>query len=1139
MGDRLLEILFSYSAQGLVLIGVSLSRPPEYQVISINNIGQQLLGSHLSVASLLQDNALVTFFDQCWQQQMPLQSCYRGLCFTLVPLREPESALGFIVAFLQHEPSHSPLAENPHRLTQLMDQLLGFIFSCESTPPWRLTYLSQGCYSVTGYTPREFYSRGDQGWNQITYPQDLPLVTETLQQAIAHASPYDIEYRILHRDGHPRWIREQGIPVLNAQGQVIAIDGVITDITAWKELHEALDQPIIRLNESLGNDFCRDLVLYLSQRLGIDYVFIGELSGRQQDWVTTLALSYRGELQPPLSYALADTPCASVLTADTCFYNHGVARLFPKDQMLRDLQIESYIGVPLRNAKGETLGIIALMHAQPLERIAAIESLLKIFAVRVTAELERIRAERAQRERQAQLDQQLRYERLISTVASEFINLPLTEIPQAIYKVLGLLAEMTKADRAYLFEPDDSEGTTFSNTYEWCLPGIEPQQENLQGVPEREFPLFFETVKTQGWVLWPAIQELPTDALDRQGLEAQKIQSLLSVALKRGSQLIGFLGLDFVRQPQPHLESFLPLLQVMGQVFTNVLERQEIERSLRLAESQYRSIFENATEGIFQSSPHGYYLKVNPALARIYGYDSPADLQAHLTNIATQLYVNPRRREEFIQAITTNGTVTDFESQVYRKDGQIIWISENARAVYDDRGRLAYFEGTVVDITDRKLSENTIHYQAFHDLLTGLPNRALFDDRLPMALAEARRQQQRVGVMFLDLDRFKIINDTLGHAVGDQLLQQVAERLVHCLRETDTVARWGGDEFTVLLPMVHHPDDLAIVAERILYALKPEFILDGHHLHITTSIGIAVYPDHGQSADVLLRNADTALYRAKETGRNTYQFYTNSLNALGPELLRLENDLHAALERGELSIYYQPQLDLTRGKIHAIEALLRWHHPRQGLLYPKHFIDIAEENGLILAIGRWVLQQACHDCQAWQQQGFAGVGVAVNLSARQFLHMNLAEEVSQCLRDAHLAPELLTLEITETTAIHHIQRTQLILKELRTLGVGITLDDFGTGYASLNYLKQFPITGLKIDRSFITDIEGDRQDQAIVKAIIDLANGLEIPTVAEGVETWGQGQLLWHLGCKAIQGYLLTEPLPYSQVIHWSIPRLR
>ncbi|MDR7994119.1 EAL domain-containing protein [Thermosynechococcus sp. TG252] len=716
---------------------------------------------------------------------------------------------------------------------------------------------------------------------------------------------------------------------------------------------------------------------------------------------------------------------------------------------------------------------------------------------------------------------------------------PLTEIPQAIHKVLGLLGEMTEADRAYLFERDPGTQGSFSNTYEWCAPGIEPQQEQLQGIVPQDYPRFFEEIQSQDHVIWPCIQNLPKDSPDRQGLDVQQIQSLLVVALNRGEELIGFLGLDFVRQAHSHLETLLPLLQVMGQVFTNVLERQEIERSLRLAESQYRSIFENATEGILQSSPNGHYLKVNPALARIYAYDSPADLQAHITDIAGQLYVNLRRREEFIQALTATGTVTDFESQVYRKDGQIIWISENARAVYDDKGRLAYFEGTVVDITDRKLSENTIHYQAFHDLLTGLPNRALFDDRLPMALAEARRQQQRVGVMFLDLDRFKLINDTLGHAVGDQLLQQVAERLIHCLRETDTVARWGGDEFTVLLPMIHHPDDLAIVAERILYALKPEFILDGHHLHMTTSIGIAVYPDHGQSADVLLRNADTALYRAKETGRNTYQFYTNSLNALAPELLRLENDLHGALERGELSIYYQPQLDLTRGKIHAIEALLRWHHPRQGLLYPKHFIDIAEENGLILAIGRWVLQQACRDCQAWQQQGLAGVGVAVNLSAVQFLHMNLVEEVSQCLRDAHLPPELLTLEITETTAIHHVQRTQLILQELRALGVGITLDDFGTGYASLNYLKQFPITGLKIDRSFITDIQEDGQDQAIVKAIIDLAKGLEISTVAEGVETWGQGQLLQHLGCDAIQGYLLTEPLPYSQVTHWSIPRMR
>ncbi len=1134
--DRLLESLFNFSSQGLILLGVDASHNravPDYQVLSLNALAQQLLGQYLTSTDLLQENPLIAALNQCWQQGAPVQQCYRQLCLHFVPLPEANGASGFILGGIEIDTSANPIYNNPARLSQLVDQLVGFIFSCDSTPPWRLTYLSQGCYGVTGYTPTDFLSRGDQGLNEITYPQDLPQVLETLEQAIAHASPYEIEYRIRHRDGHLRWVREQGIPVVDNSGQVVAIDGAIADITVWKELQHALEQPIVGLNERVGNDFIWDLAQFLSQQLGADHVLIGEISGPHNDWVTTIAYCCHGEMRPPFSYALADTPCANVLHDDTCFYSHGVARLFPHDEMLAAAGIEAYIGIPLRNSLGETLGLVAIMHSQPLERVAYIEALLKIFGVRLTAELERLRADHALKLHEAHLQQQLAYEKLIGTAATEFINLPLDQVPEAIDKVLHLLGEITSADRSYLFEPDTPALESFSNTYEWCAAGIAPQKDVLQGVVSSDFPLFFQELCTHGQVLWPQVQNLPLDLPDRRGLEAQGIRSLIVVALRRGTDVIGFLGLDFVRQSRQDLASLVPLMRVMAAIFTNVLERQETERSLRLAEAKYRSIFENATEGIFQSTPSGRYLSVNPALARIYGFDSPAELQAHITDIAHQLYVDAGRREEFVQQLLKHGMITNFESQVYRKDGQIIWISENARAVYEESGRLAYFEGTVVDITDRKLSESTIHYQAFHDLLTGLPNRALFEDRLPLALAESRRLQQRVGVMFLDLDRFKVINDTLGHAIGDQLLQQVAERLVHCLRETDTVARWGGDEFTILLPMVHHSDDLAIVAERILHALKPEFILDGHHLHVTTSIGIAVYPDHGEFPDVLLRNADTALYRAKETGRNTYQFYTDSLNAAAHALLRLENDLHNALNSAELCLHYQPQVDLRRERIPHIEALVRWRHPTEGLLSPDRFIDVAEENGLILPIGDWVLRRACQDCYAWQQQGLAGVGVAVNLSPRQFLHPNLFQEIQQSLADSQLPPHLLTLEITESTAIHNVTLTQEILSHLRALGVGITLDDFGTGYASLTYLKQFPITGLKIDRSFVEDIVSDRQDQAIAKAIIDLAKGLGLPVVAEGVETRSQLAQLANLGCDVIQGFILAKPMPYWDLIQW------
>ncbi|MBD2185423.1 putative bifunctional diguanylate cyclase/phosphodiesterase, partial [Aerosakkonema funiforme] len=439
----------------------------------------------------------------------------------------------------------------------------------------------------------------------------------------------------------------------------------------------------------------------------------------------------------------------------------------------------------------------------------------------------------------------------------------------------------------------------------------------------------------------------------------------------------------------------------------------------------------------------------------------------------------------------------------------------------------------------RQLAEATIRYQAYHDLLTGLPNRTLLNERLSLALETAHKHRNKMAVMFLDLDRFKTINDTLGHAVGDRLLQSATQRLKSCLRVDDTIARWGGDEFTLLLPEINGIEDATKIAQRIIDVLKPAFDIEGHQLYITSSIGIAIYPQHGQDAHTLLINADAALYRAKAEGRNNYQIYTPAMNSQASELLELENSLHQAIQEQQFVVYYQPQVNVNTGEITHMEALVRWQHPQLGLISPKTFITLAEENGLIFAIGTWVLQTACAQNKAWQDAGLPKVRIAVNLSVRQFQQPSLVETVAQVLQETKLAPEFLELEITETIAMQNVDFSRAKIAQLQRMGVRIALDDFGIGYSSLNYLKKFGFDTLKIDRAFVRDLENDPQSAAITSAIIALGRGLNLSVVAEGVETVEQMNCLRSLNCEEMQGFLFSHPLSAEEASQLLVDNFR
>lgn len=463
------------------------------------------------------------------------------------------------------------------------------------------------------------------------------------------------------------------------------------------------------------------------------------------------------------------------------------------------------------------------------------------------------------------------------------------------------------------------------------------------------------------------------------------------------------------------------------------------------------------------------------------------------------------------------------------RDGRRFAIEDSASPIKNREGEIIGAILVFHDVSEKRILMEKMIHQAYHDPLTGLPNRLLFNDRLSLALAQAHRNKKMLAVLFLDLDRFKLVNDMLGHAAGDKLLKEVAGKIAGCLRKSDTIARLGGDEFTILLPQPEDEDAVAKVARKILQTFEQPWILGEQEFHITASIGIALYPNDGEDAETLLKHADTAMYRAKDQGRNNYQLYTPAMNAKIIERLTMENDLRRGVKREEFLLFYQPQVNTKTGQIIGMEALLRWKHQERGLVYPAEFISLAEDTGMIIPLGEWVLRNACAQNKAWQDAGIRRVRVTVNLSACQFQQHNLVETVARVMSQTGLEPRWLELEITESALMQDMDLAIKTLQDLKEMGVRISIDDFGTGYSSLNYLKRLPVHALKIDRSFVRDITANPEDAAIVSTVIVLARNLNLKVIAEGVETEEQLAFLQQHQCCEMQGYLFSKPLPAEE----------
>ncbi|MFA6311135.1 MAG: EAL domain-containing protein [Sterolibacterium sp.] len=652
-------------------------------------------------------------------------------------------------------------------------------------------------------------------------------------------------------------------------------------------------------------------------------------------------------------------------------------------------------------------------------------------------------------------------------------------------------------------------------------------------------------LKTTGWIVVAAVptEEVyaPIATLKRQIYVAALLLSLVVMLILRfvlARQLSPLVEAgDAMRRMTDGEEAFAPIPvrrnDEIGHLVDNfnrlVVERQSTEQALRESESRYQDLTSMSSDWLWEQDAQFRFSEMSYGLSitRL----NPAKTLGKTRWELPILEVSDARWQAHRRLLERHEPFKDFVYQIETTPGELRWFSIAGNPVFGRNGEFVGYRGVGTDITERKTAEQQVEYLAYRDTLTGLPNRLLLNDRFEQAKAYADRSRTKVALLFLDLDNFKTINDSLGHGVGDHLLKEIAARLSEGIRDTDTVSRQGGDEFLILLSDLADADTIPPILAKLVKRLQETFWIDGHELSTSISVGVALYPDDGKDFHTLLKKADMAMYRAKDAGRNTYRFFDEQMNVEAVEHLAVRNGLRRALEHDEFVLHYQPQIDLGDGRVTGVEALIRWRHPDLGLIAPGRFIAIAEDSGLIVPIGEWVVHEACRQAAAWKLAGLPDMQVAVNLSAVQFKRGDVVQAVTSALDASGFNPAFLELELTESILIGNTESVLATVQRLKLLGVRLSIDDFGTGYSSLSYLKRFDVDKLKIDQSFIRDLSSDPEDAAIVRAIIQMAQSLSLTTIAEGVE---DAQMLDHLRsfrCDGAQGYHFARPMPADELV--------
>ncbi len=945
---------------------------------------------------------------------------------------------------------------------------------------------------LMGLDPAQSTHTWQQAFDSL-HVQERDTVMAAIQACLAGAPVFECEHRICQADGRVIWVRNRGkVVTRDAGGKALRMVGSLHEITGQRrealamQRHTLFLQTIAALSELFTAELSEEALL---ARICAELVTDGLY---RLAWVGLLDET-GGALRPMAAAGLPVTALARVSACTGAPQDNdpidGAIRLgatvvnndTESDPLSASWREEahafgyrSFAATPLR-MHGRVAGILSLYSQEPQAFGIEILMLLEKLAADLGAALAHRAALAALRESEARF------------------RLLLDASPEAIFGV-------------------DTEGRcTFVNPA--CLAMLGYTQEEMLG--QSLHPLIHHT--------YPDGRPYPKAQchLRQSTLEGRSTHVDSEVHWRKD-------GTCFPVEYWSH-----PMYRdgkLVGAVvnFIDISERRSTEEALRESEARFRALAEQSTDWIWSVDAAGHHTYSNPRGVASLGYSLDAFLALTPENLLHPDDL-PLYRETYELARAARQGWHNVVLRWRHQDGSYRIYESNASPIFDESGTLTGFQGVDRDVTERKQAEARIEFLAHHDALTGLPNRVLLRDRFEHALATAERSRTRVAMMFLDLDNFKVVNDTLGHAAGDQLLLTVVARLAACTRDSDTISRQGGDEFIVLLGDMPDLETVERIASKILVQLAEPVDVNGHALNATCSIGIAMYPDDGSSFDTLLQKADAAMYNAKGAGRNIYQFFDEQMNRQAHEHLLLQTRLSRALYQAEFHLHYQPQMEIGSGRVVGVEALLRWRNPELGEVAPARFIPVAEDCGLIVSIGAWVIEEACRQAQSLRQAGSEPV-MSVNLSALQFRRAGLVETVAGALARSGLPPHLLELELTETILLQDVDNTLDTVRQLKALGVRLAIDDFGTGYSSLSYLKRFAVDRLKIDRSFISDVNTDPDSAAIVRAIIQLAASLRLGIVAEGVETRAQFDFLRGSGCQDIQGFLFSRPLALAQL---------
>ncbi|MBB6218140.1 diguanylate cyclase (GGDEF)-like protein/PAS domain S-box-containing protein [Anaerosolibacter carboniphilus] len=728
--------------------------------------------------------------------------------------------------------------------------------------------------------------------------------------------------------------------------------------------------------------------------------------------------------------------------------------------------------------------------------------------------------------RKAMEQELMNKERLLQSVAdATAILLTTMEQDQAFNKALEVLGKATMADRAYIFQNHFHSITkkeVVSEKYEWCNKNIEPiidHPDLHEFSHERQGITRWYDILSSGNAINDHVCDLPVS--EREALELKGVKTLVVVPIFVDNAFWGALGFHDCSQNREWTNSEIALLYTAAASIGGAIKRAEDEKQIqRLLRNDLKQTVQSLQNLVYKCKKNDkdeiYFTLFEGKLAEKFGLNTDMVFERKLSDIFRE-----KTLKNIIDYFTNafKGQMCHFELQY---EGKTYYTSLSPII---NHTQVVEVVGSAIDITDLKAAEEQIRYMAYYDTLTGLPNRAFFKEQLSFLISYAYRNNRMMAIMFLDLDRFKLINDTLGHAAGDELLKQTSIRLKQVVHEDDMIVRMGGDEFVIVFPEVFEEGNISRLAQKIIDVFREPFNINGHEIYVSTSIGISLYPYDGNDMDSLIKNADTAMYRAKEDGRNNYKFYTENMNKRALERLEMENNLRKALEKKELFIVYQPRINLKTSRLVGAEALLRWKQPTLGLVSPVEFIPVAEETGLIHPIGKWILYSACKQAKKWYDNGYSDFKVSVNISAVQFQKEGLVDIVREVLLETQLTPRMLELEITENTIMQNTERTVETIQELKEMGIEISIDDFGTGFSSLSYIKEFDSDNLKIDKSFIRDIGLSASNESIICAIISMAHSLGMSIIAEGVETIEQLEFLEDSDCDEVQGYLFSKPV--------------